>query len=80
MALRAKKSEPTITEKNFVIDPNFQTLLIRNDAVFIFTILNAYYVLLILVKIRGMGPLFCNVPLILYDFRVLKLQNKGPPL
>ena len=30
-------------------------------------------------KIRGTGPLFCNVPLILYDFRVLKLQNKGPP-
>ena len=22
-------------------------------------------------------PLFCNVPLILYDFRFLKLQNKG---
>ena len=28
----------------------------------------------------SMFPLFCNVPLILYDFRVLKLQNKGPPL
>ena len=25
-------------------------------------------------------PLFCNVHLILHDFRVLKLQNKGPPL
>ena len=25
-----------------------------------------------------MGPLFYNVPLILYDFWVLKLQNKGP--
>ena len=23
------------------------------------------------------GPLFCNVPLILYDFPFLKLQNKG---
>ena len=27
--------------KNFVIDPNFQTFLIRNDTVFILTILNA---------------------------------------
>ena len=36
-----KKSEPTITEKNFVIDPNFQTLLIRNDTVFILSTLNA---------------------------------------
>ena len=65
------------TTKNLVID--FRTLLIRNDAVFILTILNAQYVPLILYKIRGTGPLFCNVPLILYDFRVLKLQNKGPP-
>ena len=27
---------------------------------------------------RSMFPLFCNVPFIFYDFRVLKLQNKGP--
>ena len=37
------------------------------------------FVALILYKIRGTGPLFCNVPLILCDFRVRKLQNKGPP-
>ena len=31
----------------------------------------------ILYKIRGTYPLFCNVPLILYVFRFLNVQNKG---
>ena len=32
---------------------------------------------LILYKIRGTYPLFCNVPLILYVFRFPNVQNKG---
>ena len=55
-------------QKNLVID--FWTLLIRNDAVFILTILNAC-------KIRGTGPLFCNFRTRKsYKIRAI-LQNKG---
>ena len=33
-----------------------------------------YYVL----EYKNKGPLFCKRPLILYDFRVMKLQLRGP--